>query len=289
MWSNKPNTGLLAEIIEKNRFLILAHRGLSQGNIVENTVAAMTAGFKAGADAVEMDVIMSTDGDFFVFHDGCEPYLFADETRNLRTLSTPEIERLTYLNNIGEPTTTKVERLSDFIAALPVDKLMNMDRGWSCLSPLLAYLQQFAIAERLLLKTRAIAADMALVAEHSTPYPFIAICCSAAEVELTLSFAQQGLNVVGLELIAETNDHIFMQSDYLQSLKAQGYLLVVNALNLDSKTLLWGNYDDDTSVLRSPDLGWGKILEQGIDIINTDWPGLLSSYRKQYLGQNRQK
>lgn len=123
MWSNKPNTELLAEIIEKKRFLILAHRGLSQGNIVENTVAAMTAGFKAGADAVEMDVIMSTDGGFFVFHDGCEPYLFADETRNLRTLSTPEIERLTYLNNIGEPTTTKVERLSDFIAAsIPIGR-----------------------------------------------------------------------------------------------------------------------------------------------------------------------
>ena len=45
MLSNKPHTSLLQKKLQENSFLILAHRGVSQGNIVGNTVFAMKVVF----------------------------------------------------------------------------------------------------------------------------------------------------------------------------------------------------------------------------------------------------
>lgn len=278
--NKRPYTQLLDQTIREKGFLILAHRGVSQGNIIENTVASMAAAFAIGADAVEMDVVKSTDGDFFVFHDGCESYLFANETRNIRTLSTTEIEALTYINNIGMPTNERVTPLADFIHALPADKLMNMDRSWFYWETLLPYLDSFDIAERLLLKSPAKAAYLQILSYHRKQYPFFAICHSLEEVELALSYRDR-INLVGLELIADSNESDLMQAKTLQKLKSQNLYLLINALNLGDDIKLWGDYDDDTSVLQSPDKGWGKIIEQGIDIIDTDWAYLLNNYRQQ--------
>lgn len=277
--NKRPHNELLDQKIRENGFLILAHRGVSQGNIIENTVASMQAAFASGADAVEMDVVKSTDGDFFVFHDGCEPYLFADESRNIRTLSTADIEALTYVNNIGMPTDEAVTTLADFIHALPDDKLMNMDRSWHDWETLLPYLDNFDIAERLLLKSPTNEAYLQMLSRHGKPYPYFAICHSLDDVELSLSY-QDRINLVGIELIADSNTHELMQAETIQNLKSQGLYLLINALNLGDNIKLWGDYDDDTSVLQSPELGWGKIIEQEIDIIDTDWANLLSDYRK---------
>lgn len=272
---------LLDQKIHDNDCLILAHRGISQGNIVENTIAAMQMAFALGADAVEMDVVMSTDGDFFVFHDGCEPYLFDNEIRNIRNLSTTDIQSMSYVNNIGMLTNASVETLADFINALPADKLMNMDRSWFYWETLLPYLDNFDIAERLLLKSPANALYLEQLAKHDKKYLFFAICFNADDVERALSF-RDTVNLVGVELIVEDNDNELMQAQYLQSLKEKGLYLLVNSLNLGDGMQLWGSYDDDTSVLQSPELGWGKIMKQGIDIINTDWTPLLVDYRKKY-------
>ena len=38
-------------------------------------------------------------------------------------------------------------------------------------------------------------------------------------------------------------------------------------------------YDDDRSVKEGFDQGWGVLLDKGTDVIQTDWPELLSRYR----------
>ncbi len=229
--TKRPYTELLDQKIREQGFLILAHRGVSQGNIIENTIASMTAAFASGADAVEMDVA--------------------------------------YVNRIGMSTTEKVVALVDYIRALPADKLMNMDRSWHDWETLLPYLDNFDIAERLLLKSPAKNTYLQTLSGHAKKYQFFAICGSIEEVDLALSYRNR-INLVGIELITENdNTHDFLQVAYLQQLKQQGLYLMINALNLGNGIKLWGDYDDDTSVLDSPDKGWGTIIEQGIDIIDT--------------------
>lgn len=280
----KPYATLLDQAIQEKGFLIFAHRGLSQGDIVENTIASMRASFRAGADAVEMDVVKSIDGDFFVFHDGCEARLFGTETRNLLTLSTAEINALRYRNNIGLQTEAKVETLADFLNALPADKLMNMDRSWAHFATLLPYLDGFSIETRLLLKAPSQAVHLDTMARHEKKYMFLAICCDLADVERALTY-QDTLNLVGLELLAGSDDHPFMQSDYVRQLKKKGLHVLVNSLNLGREqsgetNVLWGSFDDNVSVVESPEKGWGDIIAQGADMIDTDWPALLANYRQ---------
>lgn len=277
----KPHTELLSSLLNKHRFLILAHRGLALGNIIENTIQSMHASFSAGADAVEMDVIASTDGEFYVIHDGYEERLFHGVSKDIRQMSSSEINALEYRNAIGELSGVKVDSLSSFLAELPQDKLINMDRSWPYLNTLLPYLDTFEIAERLLLKTKAIDKELEIVANHTKKYMFIAICRSKTDIKLAQLYEKQGLNLVGFELIAANNQHELFQADYLSELKQQGYLLSINALNLEKGVKLWGDYDDDTSVIKGAEYGWGKIIKQGIDIIDTDWPGLLANYRHQ--------
>ena len=55
------------------RRLIVAHRGVSGGNIPCNTLAAYEVALRQGADMIEIDVEMSADGKLFIFHPGMEP------------------------------------------------------------------------------------------------------------------------------------------------------------------------------------------------------------------------
>ena len=88
LWAN--NTSLLVSIPEESGLRFLSHRGVHQtyaGNeltndtctarpvkpivhpFIENTLPSMEAAFEAGADVVELDVHLTTDGVFAVFHD----------------------------------------------------------------------------------------------------------------------------------------------------------------------------------------------------------------------------
>ena len=62
--------------IRAKKPLVAVHRGQNSGSIVENTAKAVRAAVVSGADIVEIDVIESTDGDFFTFHNGYEGHYF---------------------------------------------------------------------------------------------------------------------------------------------------------------------------------------------------------------------
>lgn len=61
--------------------------------------------------------------------------------------------------------------------------------------------------------------------------------------------------------------------------------LWVNAITLDNKTILSGGHDDNKSILQNPNDGWGWLIKNGFDIIQTDWPYLLKQYAKQLKAQ----
>ena len=96
MKGNKYNDGLLAALEHKN-VLIMAHRGVSCANIVDNTIESYDAAIHQGADIVEVDVCASLDGDLFVLHDGMEPVVLGQQ-ESIIHMHTPEIRKLRYLN-----------------------------------------------------------------------------------------------------------------------------------------------------------------------------------------------
>ena len=53
---------LLNRKINEKKTLVAVHRGMSAGNIIENTIPAYIATIETGGDILEVDVIKSTDG-----------------------------------------------------------------------------------------------------------------------------------------------------------------------------------------------------------------------------------
>ena len=58
----------------RQKTLLVAHRGISGGNIPCNTIAAFDAALADGADMIELDVSRSLDGTLYVSRDG-QPYM----------------------------------------------------------------------------------------------------------------------------------------------------------------------------------------------------------------------
>ena len=81
---------------ERNKILIAAHRGVCGGYIVPDTIPAFENALKHGSDIIEVDAVMSTDGDFFAFHDGKEKVILGID-KDIRTMSTKEIASLLLL------------------------------------------------------------------------------------------------------------------------------------------------------------------------------------------------
>ncbi|WP_130176244.1 glycerophosphodiester phosphodiesterase family protein [Cryobacterium sp. SO1] len=270
--SHRPINALLNERLEARRPLIAVHRGTGSGMIVENTAPAVAAALRSGADMVEIDVIASTDGDYFVFHDGYENAHFGLD-RNLQELSTEEIEALSYRQRSDEP--VRVERLETVLRSFP-GVLFNIDRSWRYWQHLLGWFDRFDMAEQLILKSPPEPSALEFLRRHPVKYPFVVIVSTEAELDAVAS--DPLINLVGAELIAADESHPFCDPEWVTELRQRGIFAYVNALDLGNGRALMAGWDDTRSVLDDADEGWGRLVELGADVIQTDWPALLSGY-----------
>ena len=107
---------------------IIAHRGASH-DAPENTVAALRLGYAQGADAGELDVHLSRDGQLVVIHDadtqrvGGQPQAVADQTLDeLRTLDVGQWGPWK-----GSAFSEKIPLLADILALVPPGKRLFIE------------------------------------------------------------------------------------------------------------------------------------------------------------------
>ncbi|MFK9094370.1 glycerophosphodiester phosphodiesterase family protein [Bacillus salipaludis] len=267
---------LLNQKLKEKGILIAVHRGSPGGNIIENTIPAYKAALKQKGDILEIDVIKSTDGVLYVFHDGQEKRLL-NENDNIKTLASTKIEGLTYLNAIGHKTSYKVERLDDILEAYKGEVLINIDRAWDIWLELLPKLDQHDMVNQIILKGPVVREQLEFLNSYKTKYMFMPIIHSLHEIDVTLEY--QNINLVGIELIADSEQHPLFQDEVISSIKNNDLFVWANAINLDDEIILFAKLDDNTSIIQNPDLGWGRLFDKKVDIIQTDWPAILADYR----------
>lgn len=273
---------VLNEKIAKEKHLIAVHRGSWGGNIIQNTVEAYIAAIKMGADMVEADVNASTDGILYSFHDGHEPDVFGVK-KNIKTMDSAEIESYHPINTVTLRCSRRINRLTEILEFLPEGVLLNIDRAWDIYPQVLEVLDRYPKAlSQVVLKAplRATEAFEALEA-HPVKYMFMPICYSMADVDAALAHTE--INTVGAEIIAPKPESELFGDEAIAAIHAKGLYCWVNAINLGdfNRDGLFGGLDDDVSVIRDPALGWGKLFDKKIDILQTDWPALLYAYRAQ--------
>ncbi len=278
---NAPLSNKLAE----KGCLIAAHRGSWGGNIIQNTNDAYDTALKMGADMVEADVVSTLDGVLYSFHDENEERLLGVD-RSIRQMTSREVDSCHPVNAINGLCSRRINRLTEILEHLNHGELLNIDRAWDIFPRLFAVLDQYEDARCQVIIKAPMREKQALEAlsRHPVKYMFMPISYSLDDVREILVWTN--INTVGIELISFTQQDELFSNESIRYVHDKNLLTWANAINLGdyNSKALFGGLDDDVSLLKSPDLGWGKLLQKNIDVIQTDWPALLYAYRNKQLG-----
>ena len=277
---------LLNAKFKEKQVLICAHRGSWHGNVTQNTTMAYKAAIMQGADIVETDTTASVDGEVFSIHDGVEPRIFG-WNRNSAHLTADQISSFSPLNSLGEPSSHHVQRLEEVLDFVRNGTLINIDRTWRAAGKVPALLDRYPyMLQQAILKAPLSHREILEQLEsHPKKYMFMPICYSLADVDAALAY--KDLNIVGIELIAFSNEDELFRDEAIRYIHSKNLFTWVNALTLTDVghyKPLYGDLDDDISILEGPERGWGRLFDKQIDVIQTDWPALVKNYRQVRLG-----
>lgn len=271
----------LHKAIKENKVLIAAHRGTNGGNIVQNTSLAYENALLHGADIIEVDVIKSTDGIFYAFHNGEEKVVLGIE-EDIRTLSSKEIELLFTQNTSGKKISQKLEKLDDILDKFQHRCFINIDRSWFYWDEIIEYLQKKNMKEKIILKSHVEEVLLKKLEQSKSNIMYMPILKEKEDWNIV---NQYDINLVAVELIFDSKNHWFVSKEFMNELKKRNLYAWVNAITLDDEHNLSGNMDDNGAIANGFDDNWGQLIELGFTMIQTDWPALLKRYIQDKIGE----
>lgn len=271
--SNKP----IVEAVKRRKVLIAAHRGTCGGNIVWNTSLSYKNALLHGADMIEIDVSRTKDGVFFAFHNTEEEAEFGRKC-DIRQMSAKEVEEINVLNSIRNTSGQRVERLEKILPKFKGKCFINIDRSWFYWQETIDFLKAMEMDDQILLKSGVDAEYLKQLADSRSNLMYMPIIHKMEEWEAVKEY---DINVSAAELIFEKPDDPLAGRDFLNQLREQGVVPWVNAITLNDRDILSGGLDDNHAIEDGFDENWGRLMDMGFQIIQTDWPALLRNYVNQ--------
>lgn len=263
----------------KNNIMIAGHCGNIGGNIAPNTTASYDAAFYQGAKIIEMDVARSKDGNYHMFHTDKEALLL-HKRKPFGTYTSKEISKFSVYNTMGNKTKYSPEKLEDILAHFRgKDCYLNLDRSWDYWEDLLPHISDMGMTDQILLKCEPNASLLETLEKYGPDFPYMMII-NHRNMHMLEDIKQYGVNYVGAELIIKTPDSPILTENVIQRLHSENKICWGNAIQWSPNTNLSVWHNDEISITGRPDDGWGWFVEQGFDIIQTDWVKALHEYLK---------
>jgi glycerophosphoryl diester phosphodiesterase len=195
--------------------------------------------------------------------------------QDLRTLSSKEILKLPTYNSIYQVSGYSATRFLDIADSLLEKAFINLDRCWDFLDVLLPQLQELTHYQKILLKTPVKPQWLEIIAKKAPDIPYMPIVKTLEDVRIADSY---NLNIQAVELIFPTLDHELVAPQTIQGFLNRNLLPFVNAIDLGQKYNLSAGLTDTGAILEGEELHWGKLIDMGFLIIQTDWPLLLKLF-----------
>jgi len=258
--------------------VVVAHRG-DWRNYPENTLGAIESVIRMGVDMVEIDLKLTKDSVLVLSH---------DRTCNRMTTGKGDISTMTYdslatfnlrrAHNVVIPGT----RITTFQEALELCKdriLINVDQGYQYYDLVVRLSDALDMTDQILIKGKkardVVAREMA--GSRMMYMPIIDIQKPAGKelfAQYEAWYDQTGEKPLAYEVCFSRLDEEV--EECCRKVLAQGSKLWINTLWAS----LCGGYDDDAAFEGNPDEVFGKILDLGASIIQTDRPELLIGWLK---------
>lgn len=172
--------------------------------------------------------------------------------------------------------------LEEFMVAMQKhpDTLLHFDHSQKWGKELLEFLDQYETQrETIIIKTDVAATEcLEALSAHKIKYMTLPKVWNQEDFNKIMEYKDK-INIVGFEMIFDDCNADYVSKENLNVLRKMGFHTMVNAIVLwNNRPSICGGFDDDVSLLKDTDLGWGKLLEMGFDIIQTDWPLPLKKY-----------
>lgn len=262
----------------KDHILVVAHRGVSGGNIPCNTLASYGIALRQGADMIEIDVEMSADGKLYIFHPGEERDHLCHMERICR-MTSDEIERLRYVNYDRNYTQFGVNTLDELLESFKGKCYINVDKFWGHPKEIYEAIKRHGMIDQILVKSSPSEKVFEVLREVAPELPYMPIVRDTNAVHEQLM--QSNINYVGAEVLFRSEDAEVASEEFIERMHRDGKLVWVNSIIYNYKEQLSAGHSDDTALTVSPDEGWGWLAKKGYDFIQTDWTGMLIDYLKQ--------
>lgn len=254
--------------------LVAAHRGMSGGNVIQNTIMAYESAIQHGADIMEMDVIMSKDHVFYAFHNGKERILFGS-TFDIRNMTSVEIDSFTLQNTDGENSGLRLSRVEDILSHFDHRCLFNIDRSWFYWEDMIAFIEQHPMRDYIVVKSTPSKELLEILMRVGKHVNYMPILTKAKEWELV---EQYDVQCIAAEIVFATVQSEIAQPSFIKRLHDQDVLAWGNSILYNGEVKLAAGLDDNQAIMGKQEESWGRLMDMGFDIIQTDWPYVLKKF-----------
>lgn len=262
----------------KKNVLVVAHRGACGGNIPCNTLASYGIAVKQGADMIEVDVEMSTDGKLFVFHPGMEPWHLFHRDRISR-MNSADIAQLRYVNTDCVKTQFGINTFDEILDAFKNKCYINVDKFWGHPKEIAETIRRHNIGEQILVKSSLSEKVLAVLEEVAPELQFMPVVRNSFDEHKALM--KRDINYIGAEVVFKDDTNYLATPEFIDMMHKDGKLVWVNSIIYDYKDQLSGGHSDDSALTESEEYGWGWLADRGFDFIQTDWPIMLINFLKE--------
>lgn len=255
------------------KVLVACHRG-DWRNYPENSLAAIESVIRMGADIVEIDLALTSDSVLVVCH---------DRTLNRTTtgrgliaeIPYDSIQRCFLKSGHGVATAHRMPTLREALELCKDRIVVNIDKGYQYYDLVQALSEELGVTGQLLIKGKSPVADVAAKFaryEHNMMYmPIIDILKPKGQA-LFAEYREKGIVPLAYEICWDRPTPEV--ETCMREVVAGGSKLWVNSLWAS----LCGGLDDDRAFDGDPAAVYGKLVDMGATMIQTDRPELLISY-----------
>lgn len=264
-----------------SRVLVVAHRACWAEGAPENSLAAISLCASLGVDMAEIDVARTKDGQLVIMHDAT-----LDRTTTgagpVSAYTLAELKELRLRAGAGGPdapvTNERIPSLREALAAARDKVLLNLDLKADVYDDSVALVRELNWDDQVLTKLSVMPGDDQLAsvsARGRTMFMPIVRQCDAAARPCAARFSAviepfQRYDPVAFEVVF--TDPAFLTEGVADARRA-GERVWVNTLTPN----LAANMTDE-GARSDPDANWGRAVDMGADIIQTDEPRRLIQY-----------
>ncbi|MDB6080657.1 MAG: glycerophosphodiester phosphodiesterase [Akkermansiaceae bacterium] len=264
--------------------MVGAHRGgyLSDGggaDLPENSLVAMERSIGLGAEILEVDLMMTSDGQVVIMHDTT-----VNRTTNgagaVSSLTLAQIKALRLKDPANLLTTEQVPTLAEVMTLAKGRIMVNLDKLEITNTPLMTatmqVLRETGTVDHALFKgTSSASAVQSVLAQYPERIDYMPILTDAtASATITML---QTLRPPAMEMIFTTTPVAMLDPEVVAVARQTGTRIWVDSL---WESLNAGHHDA-IAIGGNPDGSWGWLLDKGATMILTDYPPELIDYLNQ--------